>query len=295
MKNSKFDYFSQIMQSDYMSSNMPTLLYIVKQNFSAVKHDRPMHSHEDICELLLIYQGIGTYSVRDNTYAVHKGDVLYYNQGDAHELRSTSDDEIGTYCFGLQNIKFKNLPPNHIIPADNLPVRSSGNLFSFLHDLCEQAYQLLDADALFKKATAQSLATTFLLFAHALEEDPLDQPNSELDTNFSLRIKEYLDQHFTEPITLKVIAAHFKCSETYISHVFKKTTGASPIQYIIRRRIGLAQTHLIASDYTATQIATLVGYDNTNYFNTIFTRIVGISPNRYRKKYLESLRGKPIQ
>ena len=75
----------------------------------------------------------------------------------------------------------------------------------------------------------------------------------------------------------------------------KDISGYSPIQYVIRRRIGLAQTWLISSDLSATQIATMVGYDNTNYFNTLFKRMVGVSPIRYRKQYLDSLRGKRNQ
>lgn len=296
MKTSKYDYFSQIMKQDYEKCNMPTLLYISKQYFSAKKHDRPMHSHDGICEILLVCEGSGVYAIRDKLYSVQQGDVLFYNQGDTHELRSTSDGEIGSYCFGMQNVKFNNLPFNHITPEACLPVRSSGPMFTFLHNLCEQAYLLLEADDLLGKATAQSLATTLLLLVNQLEEQPLLQlVSSDQDTEFSQRIRAYLDQHYTERITLKSIAAHFNCSEPYISHVFKEATGFSPIQYVIRRRIGLAQTHLIASEYTATQISTLVGYDNTNYFNTTFTRIVGISPIRYRKKYLASLHGNPTQ
>lgn len=296
MKTSKYDYFSQIMKQDYEKSNMPTLLYITKQYFTSKKHDRPMHSHKGICEILLVCEGSGIYAIRDQLYPVKEGDVLFYNQGDTHELRSTSDGEIGSYCFGMQNVRFSSLPVNHIIPESCQPVRSSGPLFEFLHNLCEQAYLLLETDDLFGKATAQSIATTLLMLVNQLEEQPLLQlAAADQDSGFSRRIMAYLDQHYTERLTLKDIATHFKCSEPYISHVFKKSTGFSPIQYVIRRRIGLAQTHLISSDYTATQIATLVGYDNTNYFNTIFTRIVGISPIRYRKKYLASLRGNPTQ
>ena len=65
--------------------------------------------------------------------------------------------------------------------------------------------------------------------------------------------------------------------------------------HAIRRRIGLAQTLLISTDHSATRIATMVGYDNTNYFNSLFTRIVGTTPIQYRKKYLEALRGERNQ
>ena len=56
----------------------------------------------------------------------------------------------------------------------------------------------------------------------------------------------------------------------------------------------MAQTLLISTDHSAT-IATMVGYDNTNYFNSLFTRIVGTTPIQYRKKYLEALRGERNQ
>ena len=85
------------------------------------------------------------------------------------------------------------------------------------------------------------------------------------------------------------------CSATYVSHGLKKATGMTPINYIIRRRIGLAQTMLISTDFTATQIATMVGYDNTNYFSTLFTKTVGMTPIRYRNMYLEKLRGRRDQ
>ena len=90
-------------------------------------------------------------------------------------------------------------------------------------------------------------------------------------------------------------AAALGCSVPYLAHTFKDATGYSPIQYAIRRRIGLAQTLLISTDHSATRIATMVGYDNTNYFNSLFTRIVGTTPIQYRKKYLEALRGERNQ
>lgn len=63
------------------------------------------------------------------------------------------------------------------------------------------------------------------------------------------------------------------------------------MQYVIKRRIGLAQTLLISTDLSATQIATMVGYDNANYFINSFTKIIGITPIRYRNFYLKELRG----
>ena len=63
----------------------------------------------------------------------------------------------------------------------------------------------------------------------------------------------------------------------------------------IRRRIGHAQTLLISTSYTVTQIASLVGYDNTNYFSTQFSKVVGMSPTHYRTFYSEEAKGQQDQ
>lgn len=289
------NYIQKVFQPTYDSSTLiPILLYITKQKFGAQRRDRPMHSHRTLCEILLVYRGFGYYEVGKQCYPIQQGDILFYNQGELHEVRSMSDAEIGTYCIGLTGVHFPGLPVNHIIPPDSPPVRTSGTQFAFLQQLCEQAYQLLDRDTC-AKAAAQCMVTSFLLLACQLETDPVQQPSSEQDGEAAGRIRDFLDQHYVEPLTLKRIAEEFQCSEAYVSHVFKKVTGFSPIQYVIRRRIGMAQTYLINSDYTASQIATLVGYDNTNYFNTIFTKVVGLPPIRYKKQYLESLRGNIVQ
>lgn len=272
----------------------PSLLYITKQEFGGQKRDRPMHSHDSLCEILLVYRGFGHYEVGKQCYPIQAGDILFYNRGELHEVRSALDAEIGTYCFGLSGVRLPGLPVDHLIPCGSAPVRASGTQFDFLLQLCEQSYRSLGQDG-YAKAAAQCLALSFVLLACQIEAGQTQRPCSAQDSEIVARIRDYIDRHFTEPLTLKSIAAAFRCSEPYVSHVFKKVTGFSPIQYVIRRRIGLAQTYLISSDYTATQIATLVGYDNTNYFNTIFTKVVGLPPIRYKKQYLESLRGNITQ
>ena len=75
-------------------------------------------------------------------------------------------------------------------------------------------------------------------------------------------------------------------SPYYLSHVFKQMSGYSPVQYLLRRRIGEAQTLLITTDLSITRIAELVGYDTQSYFNLQFTKNVGMSPGKFRQNYI---------
>ena len=142
---------------------------------------------------------------------------------------------------------------------------------------------------------SQLFCASMVVIASQLDTFPQAMAAETREEEFISRILDYLNEHFTEELNLDKIAEDMHCSATYVSHGLKKATGMTPINYIIRRRIGLAQTMLISTDLTATQIATMVGYDNTNYFSTLFTKTVGMTPIRYRNMYLEKLRGRRDQ
>ncbi|MBD1382030.1 helix-turn-helix transcriptional regulator [Metabacillus arenae] len=101
-------------------------------------------------------------------------------------------------------------------------------------------------------------------------------------------IKFHIDEHYQEDITLNFLSQRFHISSYYLVHVFKKSTGFSPIQYMIRRRIGEAQSLLINTNDSITKIAGMVGYDNTSYFTKLFSKTVGMSPNKYRQLWIKN-------
>ena len=57
------------------------------------------------------------------------------------------------------------------------------------------------------------------------------------------------------------------------------------MQYVTRRRIGEAQNLLINTQLSITEIAANVGYNNSNYFQNVFRKAVGLTPGNYRKKW----------
>lgn len=270
----------------------PSLLYITRQNTGGRKHDRPLHSHDDLCELLLVTRGSGTFISEGRAFPLREGDIILANRDTLHEVRSASDEEIGTYCFGFFGLRFSGLPENCMLPPDSNPVCPSGEHFPFLHALCRQAYRHLNGGVT-ERALSQSLATSFLLLAKTLKAASGDEAGNPSDMDMPFRIRRYLDQHYTEPLTLAQVADALGCSASYVSHACKQSTGHAPITYVIRRRVGLAQTLLTTTDASVTRIAALVGYDNPNYFTKLFTRVVGIPPLRYKAQYLQSLRGLP--
>ena len=65
---------------------------------------------------------------------------------------------------------------------------------------------------------------------------------------------------------------------------FKKITKFTPMQYIISLRIESAMNLLGNTDYSISQVAEAVGYDNALYFSRIFRKYTGMSPSDYKKR-----------
>ena len=94
-----------------------------------------------------------------------------------------------------------------------------------------------------------------------------------------------MNAHYRERLTVQQMSRDLHLSESYISHVFREMLGCPPMQYILRKRIGEAQTLLISTDYPISRIAQMVGFDSQSHFNKRFRAYVGIAPGQFRKNY----------
>lgn len=110
-----------------------------------------------------------------------------------------------------------------------------------------------------------------------------DQQNLEDKSPFSVRLAQYVLEHFREEISLKQIAIHFKGNAAYIGQIFKRDMGKSFVEYLKSIRLEKAKYLLRTTEKSTCDIAQIVGFTNPNYFFTIFKKETGISPTAYRK------------
>ncbi|MBQ7654675.1 MAG: helix-turn-helix transcriptional regulator [Clostridia bacterium] len=96
-------------------------------------------------------------------------------------------------------------------------------------------------------------------------------------------ILSFVNRNYMNNITLSEIASACSCSESTVSHLFKLHTGISAQKYIINLRLKQAEKLLSTSSLPITEIAFLCGFNNSNYFSTVFKKAKGISPSDYSK------------
>lgn len=102
-----------------------------------------------------------------------------------------------------------------------------------------------------------------------------------------IRIIDYIHEHYTEPMSERILADSVHLSVSYMHKLFAKEMGIPPIRYLNQYRIQCAQRLLLEESLTVTKVAEATGFIDPNYFCCVFQRYSeGLSPTEYRKKHL---------
>ncbi|WP_087065475.1 helix-turn-helix domain-containing protein [Intestinibacillus massiliensis] len=276
----------------FCSQSRPQLYYMGKILPELSSYPRIMHSHANHVEISIIYSGTSRYMIRDNKQLIRPGDVIIYNSNTVHDELSSAETQIGSYFFAVGNLELPGLRPNALIPDDCDPVFHIGKDFDKVIELCESMLGNLDHPCEWSKYITHYLTQALLEIIWGVIHTPAEPQGRRGNYYLGQKIKEYIDKRYCEPLTVKKMCEDLRLSESYVSHVFKDMLGYSPMQYILRRKIGEAQTLLISTDYPISQIARMVGFDAQSHFNQRFSKYVGISPSQFRKNYKEKGAGR---
>lgn len=287
-------YFPEtVISPAFSSKTVPQLYYMGKVLPEISAYPRILHSHSSHVEISIIYHGESEYLIREKKKKIRAGDILIYNSGVVHDELSSQNAQVGNYFFAIGDLNVPGLRPNALIPDGKTPVFHVRQGFDRITALCEQMLRDVERTDEWSAVSTHyaMLALLEIIWRVIHQNEHKDEQGG--GAPLGQRIKAYIDQHYTEALSLESIGRAMRLSESYISHVFKDMMGYSPMQYVMRRRLGEAQTLLIATDYSITKIAQMVGYDSQSHFNQRFSQYVGISPGRFRRNYKErDTRGK---
>ena len=98
-------------------------------------------------------------------------------------------------------------------------------------------------------------------------------------------VKEYLEQHYSERITLDDLASRFYINKYYLTRVFKEQYGMSITSYLTSLRITHAKQLLRFTDKTVEEIGLECGLGALHYFSRVFKEVEGVAPSTYRAQW----------
>lgn len=93
---------------------------------------------------------------------------------------------------------------------------------------------------------------------------------------------DYIGLHLEEELSLTYLAEHFNKNASALSHSFSKETGTSLTTYIQQTRIREAIRLFNTTDFSVSDVAIMVGYQDFSYFSKIFSKHTGMCPREYK-------------
>ena len=237
-------------------------------------HQMMRQRHEDS---LVIYcvEGAGTCHVDGNRHPVAAGHWLVLPAGQGHRYQADAQQPWSIFWMHLGGDALRHWLARF---TGNGPVTRVGLHEALVHDfraLLDSTASGYGEDNLLLAASLcqHLLATANLLAGRSQEEDRLT------------RLHAFMDTHLDARLTLGDLQDAFGGRSRYqFIREYKRRTGQTPVQAYLHRKMAHACYLLETGDRTVAHIASQLGFDDPYYFSRAFTRVVGVSPARYRRQ-----------
>jgi len=276
--------------------------------FDSTVPDAPIvhwHWHDEI-EFQYVLKGHAYITCNENNLYVSEGDIIFVNQGVKHFI-TPSEDGGGIFCctvihpsfaLGYGQLELESKYINPVISSQTfcyLHITKSNVLYQqFLfplnqlitlntehptgYELLSKSYVLQLWKLIYDQLPAVASSITLSTTARTANQD-------------AYRVKQailYIQEHFMDPITLTDISDAILVSKSECCRCFKRVTGLSPIEYLMRYRIMESAKYMYRKTHESiSEIAGIVGFNNTSYFNKVFKKTMGCTPTEYRQSLRE--------
>lgn len=235
----------------------------------------PVHAHDGYVVGTVI-GGAEQLEVAGTTHLVGTGDVLRLHPGEPHANRSVGSEVLRYLVLYLS--------PESIAPYLGGATLAFPGAVSGDRRL---AATVASVHATLNAATAEKLAqeSAMMTLVRALaDSDARERPSLAGGERVVVaRVQAWIEAHLAENFGLAELAAVAGLSVFRLAHLFKQSTGLSPIAYRNQRRIAAARRLLLAGQPIA-DIALQLGFADQSHLTRQFQRIVGVSPQRYRQQ-----------
>ncbi|MCX7842563.1 MAG: AraC family transcriptional regulator [Clostridia bacterium] len=263
-------------------------------NFSHSRDDIPQiqmdfHLH-NLYEVYFFISGDVNYFIEKKVYNLKYGDLLVMNSHEIHKpsFLSKQPYERKLIHFDPSFIQMFAPPGFDLLHCFEKRPKGEFNKISYskaqftnilsLFSRLEQAKNSVSGES------GLLLLTFFLEFLVELNRCFKGAQQDEVHPNIPeklIPILDYIDENLESDLTLTSLSKRFFINGSYLSRLFKNSTGSNLHEYIVYKRISRAKT-LLSSGNSVTEASLQSGFNDYSNFLKVFKKTVGMSPGQYR-------------
>lgn len=240
-----------------------SLIYVSKARYEKDWHST-MHSHP-FTELFYVVKGSGNFLIEDKTFHVVEDDLVIVNANVVHTESSKDANPLEYIVLGIDGLSLSLQETGH---SQEESLYSFHNYRKYREEILTVFQSLISEVE--KKEDAyeyicQNYLNILLLNLVRRTKAPLRLAPQKNTTKECTYIKNYIDIHYSEPITLDTLANETYLDKYYLVHVFKKHFDTTPIHYLIDKRIEESKHLLETTHHTISQISNIVGFNSQSF------------------------------
>lgn len=232
--------------------------------------------------------------ILSETYVLEPGDIFIIPAGTIHSLQAPPEGSRLIFIFELNLLS--QLPGYHYIQS----LLSQPMKISYDDDpdyyVSEAKLILQLAEYYWSRSITKEMklyACLLSFFANVGEKNfgavPASAGTSSIKNSSVVRqltmALDYIDEHYSESITLEQAAQIAGFSKFYFTRLFKEYTNHTFYEYLTEKRIRAAEQMLLVPKFPVTEVSIQAGFSSLSSFNRTFKRSKGCSPTEYRNLY----------
>lgn len=271
-----FDHKSQLMYVTYSKFG---------QDWKSLKHFHPF------TEIFFVLNGEGTLTVENETFDIKTNDLIVVPPNVYHQENSHDNKPLEYVVLGVQDLLFQIDNPAQNFIYQNFDKDNDDILYYVHHLLMESETKEIGYDTVCQKLLE-------LLILKIIRKININLQAHQITSPVKREIRvicHYIDQNYSEDLSLESLAKYMKMNKYYMAHEFKKYMHISPIQYLINRRIQECQSLLKTSSLSVSEISEAVGFSSQSYFSQIFKKTLGMTPLQYRQNNVQETNTQEIR
>lgn len=242
-----------------------------------------IHYHDDY-ELYYLVAGKTNYFIGDEIFRVNPGNFVFVGKGVIHKTDSEDchDNERILLSFNDDILTADAYEHIETLSKQKLIFIPQSKLYIF-EDILHKIEKEYSEDSLYRREMINLYILQILALLCRMRQDITQSMNETEKIIHS--ISEYINSNFEKDLSLKTLSRRFAMSEGHLSRKFKAVSGMGLCEYITYVRIHNGARLLAETNFPLTKISAMCGFNDSNYFSSVFKRIKGTTPCKYQKGF----------
>ncbi|MBN8878409.1 MAG: helix-turn-helix transcriptional regulator [Sphingobacteriales bacterium] len=279
---------------DFRKSGWKDIMVLGKYNYKKAHARLAPHSHGQMLEICFCSKGEQVYEVNDTLYRIKGSELFVTYPGELHGTGKYPEEKGELYWIIIHIPKTKK--PIPFLQFENELAREwYRQLLQLPRHFRGNTSMKIKLENIFRAYTQSKNLLRHIRLQHSIADFLLEvirasqTPALLRQTGRMEKIDLFIKDHLDEPVVLQELANLVGLSLSRFKAWFKEDTGTTPLDYVLKYKIKNACLLLERSKHSIADVAFETGFQNQQYFATVFRKFKGMSPGEYKRRAIKRL------